>query len=180
MPDHVVLRERTYAIAGVDGEGLFDPSEAGLSPVPSCTACQRGYVCRYAVRDDQLVLDGLKISLVHLVEGELEPRRGPRIHGVEPKTPGEGHVLFNNVYEGLALPIPFTGAMLVGDDFVQELYRHMGFHPAWKYRTVLELSFEEGHLVVERDVSEKMAAVRRAKGQAGSAGRRKEHVRSSH
>jgi hypothetical protein len=167
-----MLGERRYAIAGVDGEGLFDPSEAGLSPFPSCTACHRGYVCRYAVRDDQLVLDGLKISLGRSVEGAFESSRGPRIHGVEPQTPREEHVLFNNVYEGLALPIPFTGAMLVGDDFIRELYRHMGFPPAWKYRAVLELVFEEGHLLVEKDVSERMAAVRREKRRAGSTGRR--------
>jgi hypothetical protein len=39
----------------------------------------------------------------------------------------------------------------------------MGFHPAWKYETVLELSFDAGRLLAVRDVSAAMARIRREK-----------------
>jgi hypothetical protein len=52
---------------------------------------------------------------------------------------------------------------LVDDLFPEadrELYVHMGFQPAWKYRTVLELLFDEGKLVKIRDVSEEIRELR--------------------
>jgi hypothetical protein len=50
--------------------------------------------------------------------------------------------------------------MLIAADFIQELYVHMGFHPAWKYRSVFEMIFSEGHLTEWHDVSEQIAAIR--------------------
>ena len=64
------------------------------------------------------------------------------------------------VYEDLALPVSFTGGLLLGADFIEEMYVHMGFHPAYKYRRVVELSFAEGRLAEARDVSEAMARFR--------------------
>jgi hypothetical protein len=50
--------------------------------------------------------------------------------------------------------------LLIADDFIQSLYVHMGFHPAWKYRTVLELAFEGGQEVAVHDMSAQMEALR--------------------
>jgi hypothetical protein len=36
----------------------------------------------------------------------------------------------------------------------------MGFHPAWKYKTVIELIFDAGVLKEEFDRSERMAEIR--------------------
>ena len=50
--------------------------------------------------------------------------------------------------------------MLIADDFISELYEHMGFHPPWKYKVVWELVFEEGRLLKAVDCSQRMAEVR--------------------
>lgn len=42
--------------------------------------------------------------------------------------------------------VPLSGGLLLGEGFIQELYVHMGFHPAWKYLHVIELIFEGGQL----------------------------------
>ncbi len=39
-------------------------------------------------------------------------------------------------------------------------YVHMGFHPAWKYKRVVELVFDAGVLKQEFDRSERMAEIR--------------------
>ncbi len=36
----------------------------------------------------------------------------------------------------LPAPISFTGGLPIAADFIQELYVHLGFHPAWKFREV--------------------------------------------
>jgi hypothetical protein len=64
------------------------------------------------------------------------------------------------VFKGMGAPMPFTGGVLLARDFVERLYVHMGFHPAWKFRTVHELLFQEGRLVNEFDRSEQMEHVR--------------------
>ena len=54
----------------------------------------------------------------------------------------------------------YTGGLLIADGFIQDLYVHMGFHPAWKYTNVVELVFETGVLQNEFDRSERMAEIR--------------------
>ena len=46
----------------------------------------------------------------------------------------------------------------LADGFIQNLYVHMGFHPAWKYREVHELLFEDGRLLHAQDRSAAMAS----------------------
>ena len=43
---------------------------------------------------------------------------------------------------------------------IQQLYVHMGFHPAWKFGTVVELIVDRGWVVDVRDVSAEMQAIR--------------------
>ncbi|MGH2607253.1 MAG: hypothetical protein ACRDG5_11745 [Anaerolineales bacterium] len=74
---------------------------------------------------------------------------------------GEGSLLGAR-YEGLNHPLPFTGGVLAGKDFIRKLYVHMGFHPAWKFATVHELRFEAGRLTGRADRSEAMARQREA------------------
>jgi hypothetical protein len=150
--DAVVYRGKDYAIAGTNGRGLFDPQEHGMRPVGRCTACWRGFVCSYRVDGGRLLLDRLAICL----DGAA-----PKLFGVEQKEEGGEIRLFDAVYEGLNHPVPYTGGLLLARDFINELYVHMGFHPAWKYREVHELIFESGALKRETDRSAEIAEFRR-------------------
>jgi hypothetical protein len=134
--DIVLFRKQQYSLAGVDGTGLFDPAALGLKPVGWSTACWRGYVCTYSVKEDRLLLTTLQISFA-----KTEPP--PTLFGQNPDSKARLHGF---CYSSLAHPIPFTGGLLLGRDFVRELYVHMGFHPAWKFREVHELIFENGLL----------------------------------
>lgn len=145
-------RNQPYALAGISEGELFDVASLGVAPVPSCSACWRGYQAEYALRDGRLVLASLHLSL----EG-----CGPTLHGVKPsRVKAERYDFFNNHYEGLDLPIAYSGGVLLADGFLRALYVHMGFHPAWKYERVIELVFDEGRLTGEHDRSERMAELR--------------------
>lgn len=163
-PDLFVLNGAEFWVAGVNGAGLFDPRSVGLFPAGLCTACYRRYVCHYSIKDDRLVLQKLRVSLGtdHIDSAPFyRTRAGPEINGVKPTVPSDRFEFLNNVYEGLDLRVDLTGGMVIGRDFINELYVHMGFHPPWKFRTAFELMFNSGKVLEVRDVSERMGEIRR-------------------
>jgi hypothetical protein len=143
IPDTVVYRgQGNHALVGISGSGLFDPSEHGLRVGMISTACWRGFLCEYTVEDGQLFLTVLELGMA------------------EPPTELFGaHVRRGRaaVYRPIRVRQPFTGGLLLGDGFIHELYVHMGHQPAWKYTTVLELTFDDGQLTAVHDRSELMA-----------------------
>ena len=149
IPDSFLLQDQKCSIVGINGTGLFDPLDHNLHPLPRITSCWRGYVCTYKTIQDKLLLDSVQVNL---------DQEGPVIHEVRPHFDRKG--IFDNIYKDLNLPVDFTGGLLAANGFIQPLYVHMGFHPAWKYETVFELIFSQGHVLDTRDVSEQMAKLR--------------------
>ena len=84
---------------------------------------------------------------------------GPIINGIEPTAAQTKYDEFNNHYKGLNFNLEYTGRVLLANEFIENLYEHMGFHPAWKYSTVIELVFDNGYLTAEYDCSERMAEI---------------------
>jgi len=160
VPDSVRINGTDFDICGVRGEGLFDPSVYGVETLAPHTACWRGFVCGYAITDDHLVLDELRLW--------SEPRRWPDNRPLLERFFGERLAVDENQpwfhAERLACPMPFTGGLLLGDGYVEELHVRMGYQPAYKYRTVLELTFESGLLVSRSDRSIEMAEIRLREG----------------
>ncbi len=150
IPDALLLNDQRLSLVGVNGGGLFEPSAFGMHPFSRITSCWRGFVSEYKIVQDNFLLHRLQINL----DGEA-----PLVNGVQSLAPEGG--IFNHVYEALDLPVAFTGNLLAAGDFIQELYVHMGFHPAWKYRKVFELVLNEGGVLETRDVSERMEEIRR-------------------
>ena len=152
--DVVMYRLREFSLAGISGKGLFDPLEHGFRPQSTVSFCWRGYICTYAVESDLLRLRELRVFFDSRVESSK-----PRVwEGIAPAVGKMGHFAD---YAPLDRPVPFSGGLLLGDDFIDELYVHMGFHPAWKYREVHELIFEDGKLKRAMDCSQAAAEFRK-------------------
>jgi hypothetical protein len=151
-----------YAVAEVHGGNLFEAASFGLFPIMASTACWRGYVAIFAISEAHLVLDTLFVN--------LRETKGPPINNVSPRPPAGRFGMFNQEYRGLNHRLDFSGSLLLGNDFIRELYVHMGFHPAWKYKTVIELTFEGGKLTAENDRSARMAEIRRTMLESASKG----------
>ncbi|MCB9925533.1 MAG: hypothetical protein H6822_25510 [Planctomycetaceae bacterium] len=149
-----------FSVAGISEGELFDPAVLDLKPSMASTACWRGYQVVYSVLDRHLVVANLHVKLLEEeVDGYIR-KEGPPINGVSPTGPAEGYDFFNNHYEGINYHLEYTGGLLLAHGFIEQLYVHMGFHPAWKYERVIELLFENGVLVNEFDHSERMAEIR--------------------
>jgi hypothetical protein len=155
--DIVFYRGLEYDLAGINGNGLFDPAEHGMRPVMISTGCYRGYFCAYEVVDGVLRLQDLHIRLPEDGPDASKEDQRTILFNVHPSYDPDQHCW---LYSDLSWIMPFTGGLLLGDGFVRELYTHMGFHPAWKYRRVHELIFESGRLAREMDRSEEMDRIR--------------------
>ncbi|QSQ17448.1 hypothetical protein [Myxococcus landrumensis] len=157
ISDSLIFRERQFALAAADGEGLFNPEQQRLSPQMISTACYRGYWCTYEVIAESLRLQQLHIGLSERAMRAAQHGEGPSLLEQRPVRSEQAHCF---VYNNLAAPIPFSGGLLIAADFIQELYFHGGFQNAWKFREVHELLFEGGRQVQARDCSSEMANIR--------------------
>ncbi len=162
--DHFRHRGTDHSVIGMPDPSLFDSAIFGLDPVGTCTACHCGYVATFAVADGRLVVDALDVNLYEPDDGRdparFKPRLGAPVNGASPAGPPGRHAgLLNNRYRGLANPLAYTGDLLIGDGLIPELHNHMR-SAAWKFRTVVELAFEDGRLRRETDRSAEAAEAR--------------------
>jgi hypothetical protein len=153
IPDGVVVDGTTWALVGINGQGLFDPAGFGLQPISLSTGEWRGFTCRYAIEAGRL-------RLAHLSIGRLREEAGTaaieRLPSIARSTQDRARWEFD--FEGLE--VPFTGTLLLGDEFIRDLYVHMGFHPAWKWGRVLELQLAGGEVTRTADRSAEYAQIR--------------------
>jgi hypothetical protein len=136
--DSVVHGGRCYTLASAD-EHLFDPEAHGITPEWTCTSNYRGFTCKYEVAQGRLELTSLSVSVQ-----TYEP---PPLFGVRP-TCWAGCLFCY----GLHAPIPYTGALMLGD-----MYDGFGGW-AWvptpsRFQILHRLVFEEGRLVGAEDLS---------------------------
>ena len=148
ISDKIMYKNDEYSIVALENKLPFNPEDHGFNPVMIHTACYRGYYCQYALKDKQFVLDNLTINQ----EDEL-----PVWRGVEPEEKSRD----GWVYENINLPIAYSGGIVMGREFIDEFYVHMGFQRAHCYERVLELELAEGNLVDLTDHSEKMKEIRK-------------------
>ena len=178
ISDMIRYHDGDYSVVGWEGAAPFDPAVHALEPVMFSTGCWQGYTCAYEVvaqatavqaeparrvdgaeRTEVLRLAKVYIGLAGEQRTAAERGDGPQLFGVSPIY-SESDGCF--VYDGLAAAVPYSGCLTLGADFVWDQYVHMGFHPPWKYRTVLDLTFAAGRLVKAVDRSDEMARLRAA------------------
>lgn len=63
-------------------------------------------------------------------------------------------------YSDLKISIPYTGKLLVGNEFMFKYYIHMGYQKPWGYKPIVELIFENGKLIAQNDLSQIAADLR--------------------
>lgn len=139
-----------YDLVGCAGTGLAHPRQFGMAPAMIHTGCYRGYVADYRVDQDRLLLENLTVGPLFVFLFFQQPWRP--INGVKPR-PGVGLAAGAAVYEGLAIPVAFTGRLLFATGFQPEHYVHMGFQKPSAYQRVLLLALTEGKITTREDRS---------------------------
>jgi hypothetical protein len=159
IADRVDLAGQVYSIAGVAGGPLFDLAAHHIRLGPFSTACWRGYICQYRVDDGALRLQRLVVGDGSTLSGQAL-RAGSTLLGAALT---RSRVLGAPVLaaDGLDLATGFTGGLLLGRGFTAAGFPNMGFHPAWRFRKVIELRADHGIVTATADRSGELAAIRR-------------------
>jgi len=156
IEDTVTYLGHEFALAGIERGDLFRPADYGINARGTGSACWRGSHCRYAVEGDALLLEELWVSLVLDDAVAAREGRGVPLAGRLPSYESLGPCKFH--YERLAMPLDYTGGLLLGSGLMRFVY--MGHQPAWQYQQVYELVFEGGRLIAADDRSGAMSVVR--------------------
>ena len=151
ISDKFIITEKEYSLVATSAPIGFDPKMYGLVPKPISSACWRGYWCIYEVLQKRLYLKDLHIS--------SENNIYPTIHCVNPISDKKDRAtafteLFHPKYKNINMPIDFTGKILMGNDFINDYYIHIGIQRSWAYRNLIELIFDNGILTDTIDHSD--------------------------
>ena len=149
ITDEFRYKGEEYSLIGIAGGELFEPEQYGMEPEMLHTACYRGFYAAYDITDD-----GIYLRQITMCEKDENYKA---IDGVAPDI--EEH---QATYRDMDLLIPFTGAIRLATDFIEELYVHMGFQKPSAFETVLDFRFEEGKLMEVKDRSAEAKARRGA------------------
>jgi len=152
MPDVFFYKNENYSLIGLKGSNMFNPEDYGVYPIMANTACYRGFVATYHITEEQLILSSL---ILKSKEEKLKEING------QPAKKEKSIFSFNFLYENINLPIKYTGFILLGKDFINEMYVHMGYQRPISYETVIEFQFKDGDLVAVNDFSEVIAKLRK-------------------
>lgn len=168
--DSYKWNKREYQIVAETAPLNFNPQEYGMDPFGFCSACWRGYWCEFDINDKGLflqnlyinnhsgnypTLNGVSVSPITYHEGISIGMHGEK----DEKVLIEDH-LGHRMYENVMLRIPYTGRIVVGRDFIDQYYIHMGFQRGWAYKELREFSFEAGYLIETIDHSEEAKQMR--------------------
>ncbi|HNR38502.1 MAG TPA: hypothetical protein PKN61_05650 [Acidobacteriota bacterium] len=153
VPDTLQYDDHSYSIAAIERDWPFHPDALGLregQPAAACTACWRGHVGHYAVRDGRLYL--VRLGLL------AGPNPPSAWDGIPPGDKPDSMGLWE--YQDLFHPVPYSGGVVIAREFIQEFYVHMGFQHPIGYEVVHELRFDRGALQSATDHSARMAELR--------------------
>ena len=137
------------------GRDLFGLCDLGFSPVSSSTACDRGYVAHLSIIDAQLFLTSIHIGFWPSAALHVKIDEAPIIYGVPPSAQKSHGFLF----EGFQHPLAFNGALILGDEYIEDEHSQRSWLPLWDYKHVREVLFEAGHMTEEWDRSNEIAAL---------------------
>lgn len=146
------FRNTDWSMLGISGTGLFEPDQVGIRPTMMSTACYRGYFCTYDVTETGLFLSNL------VVRAE-DDASYPAITGI---APCHYNIFGAAEYRLADFQVRFDGGLLLGSDFIDDEYVHMGFQKPHAYRNVREFVFDAGKLRGDIDHSALFVQVRHA------------------
>jgi hypothetical protein len=152
LPDRMVFQGKEYDVITSFPPKLFNPISWGLKPASPHGACLRGTLLTYEVKEETLYLKDLRYWTKQANLSDLVP-------GVPMKEDETGGCI-GYLYSNINAVIPWSGEIVIGRSFLWPLLLPRGFQPAWKYKEVTRLLFEEGSLRAYGDVSRSMARLR--------------------
>jgi len=150
IQDIYCYRDREYLLVDAVPHWAFLPKTYGLQTDAPHSACWRGYWCKFTV-SDHLLLQNLYL---YNEAGEYPPLLGHEVAPIEGDDPYQSPMMGFRRYRDINLPLSYTGRILLGAECTDEIVPPYGVETySWEYRTLIELVFYEGALLLCRDHS---------------------------
>lgn len=143
ISDTFIYKGEQYSLIGMEGGELISPRHFGMRPEMLHTACYRGFYATYELTETGLYLRELTLREK---DGNYLP-----INGVLPEKEDQQASYYN-----LNTIVPFTGRIRLSKDFIQELYIHMGYQKPTAFRTVYDITLDNGRVFELKDRSRDM------------------------
>jgi hypothetical protein len=149
ISDVVIYKEEHFALIGIGGGRLLSPERFGMCSEMLHTGCYRGFCAVYELTETELLLRELVLREKY---GNYLP-----IGGVFPEK-YEHHAHYRN----LSAHVPFTGKMRLAKDFIEDFYIHMGYQKPTAFKTVYDITLQDGRIIDLKDRSKEMDVKRGA------------------
>ena len=135
MADPFVWDNKEYVFIGADDVyTLFDTSTFGLKPTAPHTACWKGFVIHFLLKNNQLYISKLEVY--------CEDNNYPSINNIDAyKEENESFYM----YDSLNLPLTYTGNIVIGTKLLDR-YVGRAFTGAHSYENTYDLHFVDGIL----------------------------------
>jgi hypothetical protein len=139
MHDTILYEDELYDIIKVNGDGLITPQMYHMFPGFISSDCIRDHVSKYVLLDGFLLLLDMKI-------GPLTGQTAKRIQG---KTPDD-----SGTYREVNVWSRFIGSLKIARNPKKKGNEQAGNNDETAYETVTDILFQEGELLLARDMSD--------------------------
>lgn len=159
IKDQFILDEVEYSIIGYTKDIPFNLQYFNLNPQMSTTACWRGFQRFFTIANSKLYILNLEVN----DGGAIESPEDASIHDVKPILINDKNSYFNQRYENIYHHIPYTGSVIIGASFIVNCTPYGRLPDFWCYQNVIHLTFNDGALESNSDISSIMKTIRETK-----------------
>jgi hypothetical protein len=184
--DAFLYQGEYYSFIEGDERKLLKPQNFGMTPESTLSSCWRGFHSVYEITSEGMFLT--EMTIMDVKDGIFQPIQsimpetdfymycrkpgeedwrgaGDKIDdGKEERLRAQGYEIklepFSSTYKKLRVPVQYSGDLILGREFIQEMYIHMGYQRAVAYKKLLYLEFTNGLLNKLVDLSEANAIQR--------------------
>ncbi len=154
ITDTFLFKGKSYQLIGITGGDLFSSQDFGIEAEFINTACCRGFYSTYEIIDKGIYLKDMTILLAPRKDGNCKT-----INNVLPQQISDHQALYKDINLRVT---SFTGKLRIARGFIDELYIHMGFPKPSAFKTVFDLTFEDGQIKKTKNRSREMKKKRGA------------------
>lgn len=142
VTDPFVWNDEEWFFLGAENVySLFDPEQYGLYPQMASTACYKGFIMKFRIDNQQLMLDELQIY--------CGDNPYPPVNGVDALPPDSMGL---RLYKNINLFLPYSGVITIAKNLNERFFGRAFIGPH-AYKTVFELTFENGQLKGQKETS---------------------------
>lgn len=143
IKDPFIWNNNKYIFIGAeDIYALFNPEKYGLNPTAPHTACWKGFVLHFLLKNNKLYLSKLQVY--------CEDDNYPTINNVNAIK--EDSEFF--IYDNLNLELKYTGTVVIGTELLP-FFRRKAFTGPHCFLNTYDLHFSDGVLTSYEDSTEK-------------------------